>query len=115
MSVLDGPGEGTWSAFALQVVEQRDALAQELTELRAGASRIAQELTELRDSLVVKETTKMLTLDEIRKRLQDRRLDVVALATGLHANSIARIRDAANLDPKYSTIHALSTYLEAQQ
>jgi len=57
----------------------------------------------------------MLTLDEIRRRLQDRRLDAVALATGLHANSIARIRDATNLDPKYSTLAALSAYLEANQ
>jgi len=101
MSVLDGPGEGTWSTFAMHVAKERDALAQELAELRA--------------SLVAKEPAKMLTLDEIRRRLQDRRLDAVALATGLHANSIARIRDATNLDPKYSTLAALSAYLEANQ
>lgn len=33
MSVLDGPGEGTWSAFALQVVEQRDALEEQLEQM----------------------------------------------------------------------------------
>ena len=33
MSVLDGPGEGTWSVFALQVVEQRDALAERLEQM----------------------------------------------------------------------------------
>lgn len=32
MSVLDGPGEGTWSVFAGQVVEERDALREKLVE-----------------------------------------------------------------------------------
>ena len=54
----------------------------------------------------------MLTFTEIRKRLQDRRLDLIAKATGLHVNSIARIRDGKNLDPKHSTLEALSAYLE---
>jgi len=57
----------------------------------------------------------MLTLEEIRKRLQDRRLDVVAFATGLHPNSVARIRDGKNKDPKHSTLAALSDYLEANR
>jgi hypothetical protein len=30
MSVLDGPGEGTWSVFALKVVEERDELRYKL-------------------------------------------------------------------------------------
>jgi hypothetical protein len=30
MSVLDGPGEGTWSVFALKVVEERDELRHKL-------------------------------------------------------------------------------------
>jgi len=30
MSVLDGPGEGTWSAFAMKVVEERDELRHKL-------------------------------------------------------------------------------------
>lgn len=56
----------------------------------------------------------MLTFQEIRERLQDRRLDAVAEATGLHPNSIARIRDGKNNDPKHSTLAALSAYLEAR-
>ena len=56
----------------------------------------------------------MLTFQEIRERLQDRRLDAVAEATGLHPNSIARIRDGKNLNPKHSTVAALSACLEAR-
>ena len=61
-----------------------------------------------------KENETMLTFQEIRERLQDRRLDAVAEATGLHPNSIARIRDGKNTDPKHSTLAALSAYLEAR-
>lgn len=35
MSVLDGPGEGTWSVFAQKVVEERDRAREELAEVRA--------------------------------------------------------------------------------
>ena len=56
----------------------------------------------------------MLTLEEIKAKLADRRLDAVAKATGLHPNSIARIRDGKNTDPKHSTLAALSAYLEAR-
>lgn len=34
MSVLDGPGEGTWSVFAAKVVAERDELQHQLTKLR---------------------------------------------------------------------------------
>ncbi len=56
----------------------------------------------------------MLTLEEIKAKLADRRLDAVAKATGLHVNSVARIRDGKNTDPKHSTLAALSAYLEAR-
>jgi hypothetical protein len=56
----------------------------------------------------------MLTLEEIKGKLADRRLDAVASATGLHVNSIARIRDGRNLNPKHSTLAALSAYFEAR-
>jgi predicted transcriptional regulator len=56
----------------------------------------------------------MLTLKEIKAKLADRRLDAVAEATGLHPNSIARIRDGKNLNPKHSTVAALSAYFEAR-
>jgi hypothetical protein len=35
MSVLDGPGEGTWSVFAYKVVQERDALRGELSDALA--------------------------------------------------------------------------------
>lgn len=35
MSVLDGPGEGTWSVFAAKVVEERDALRDHVESLKA--------------------------------------------------------------------------------
>ena len=53
----------------------------------------------------------MLTLSEIRKALRDRRVKLVAEATGLHYNTIREIRDNPDSDPKLSTIKALSAYL----
>jgi hypothetical protein len=35
MSVLNGPGEGTWSVFAQKVVEERDALRDHVESLKA--------------------------------------------------------------------------------
>ena len=55
----------------------------------------------------------MLTLEEIRKRLADRRLSVVARETGLTARAIAMLRDGEVSDPKFSTIATLSAYFEA--
>lgn len=36
MSVLDGPGEGTWSVFAQKVVEERDRAREQVAMLRAA-------------------------------------------------------------------------------
>lgn len=57
----------------------------------------------------------MLTLAEIRTALADRRLNVVAKATGIHVTTIARIRDGVSLDPKSSVVAALSAYLESRK
>lgn len=40
MSVLDGPGEGTWSVFAAKVVEERDALRERLAEIAEAVSTL---------------------------------------------------------------------------
>jgi hypothetical protein len=48
MSVLDGPGEGTWSVFAQKVVEERDALREEVTKLRAERRQLRARLVECR-------------------------------------------------------------------
>lgn len=53
----------------------------------------------------------MLTLDQIRQSLADRRLDVVSEATGIHRNTLYAIRTGKNQNPRYSIIKALSDYL----
>lgn len=39
MSVLNGPNEGNWSVFAEKIVKERDALREELDQLRKEAAR----------------------------------------------------------------------------
>lgn len=53
----------------------------------------------------------MLTLEQIRAALRDRRLAKVAEATGLHYNTIREIRDNPDANPTYKVIKALSDYL----
>lgn len=53
----------------------------------------------------------MLTLDQIREALRDRRLAKVAESTGLHYNTIREVRDNPNANPTYKVIRALSNYL----
>ena len=53
----------------------------------------------------------MLTLDEIRERLRDRRLPVVSEATGVHSNTIRIIRDNPWANPTYQVMVKLSDYL----
>jgi len=57
----------------------------------------------------------MMTLDEIRAALADRRLDRVAEATGLHENTIWAIRSGRNENPSYRTLRSLSDYLTATE
>lgn len=52
----------------------------------------------------------MLTLDEIKKRLADRRIDIVAERTGIHRNTLSAIRDGRTTNPSYETICRLSEY-----
>jgi len=54
----------------------------------------------------------MLTLDKIRLGLLDRQPGMVAEATGLHLNTVRAVRDNPNANPSYSTLIALSDYLE---
>lgn len=53
----------------------------------------------------------MIKIEEVRAALADRRVDVVASATGLHRNTIAAIRDGKSANPRYSVIVALAKYL----
>lgn len=53
-------------------------------------------------------------LEWVRKALADRMLSRVAKATGLHANTIAAIRDGRISDPRISTLNKLAQYLMEQ-
>lgn len=55
----------------------------------------------------------MLTLNDIVLKLQDRRLDKVSEATGLHRNTIANVRDGKTNNPDYKVVEKLSAYLSA--
>lgn len=57
----------------------------------------------------------MMTLKDIRNALQDRRLLMVAEATGLHYNTIKQVRDNVQSNPTHKVLRALSEYLEPKQ
>jgi hypothetical protein len=48
VSIKDGPGEGTWSVFAMKVVEERDALREEVERLCQERERLSASLAEAR-------------------------------------------------------------------
>lgn len=53
----------------------------------------------------------MLTIEEVRLRMQDRKIPVVAHETGLHYNTVRRIVADPNFVPSYETVKLLSDYL----
>ena len=55
--------------------------------------------------------TRLLTISEIRERLQDRRLEMVAVATGLHYNTVLYLKTGSASGANISTIEKLSAYL----
>ncbi len=55
----------------------------------------------------------MLTLDEIKKRLEPMNLQRVAKETGLHPNVLYRI-SAGGEGARYETVKRISDWLEAQ-
>lgn len=55
----------------------------------------------------------MLSLEEIRARLKDRRVRVVADAIGVHHQTIYNVLDPAS-NPQHKTLKALSDYLQGQ-
>ena len=54
----------------------------------------------------------MLTLEQIRKRLEHSNLKSVAAAAGIHYNTLYKLM-TQECDPAYSTIKALSDYLQS--
>ena len=53
----------------------------------------------------------MLTLEQIRDKLADRNLEIVAERTGIHRNTLSAIRTGQNQNPTYNTIMILNNYL----
>jgi ribosomal protein L10 len=52
----------------------------------------------------------MLTLDQIRDKLQDRRLGLIVKATGLHYNTLREVRDNLEANPTYKVVKLLNDY-----
>lgn len=57
----------------------------------------------------------MMTLDQIKAALVDRRIAMVAQATGLHVNTVIEVRDSPKANPTYRVLKALSDYLSNPQ
>jgi len=55
----------------------------------------------------------MLTLQQIRQQLEDRRLSVVSERTGLHPNTLRDIRNNADCNPSHRVLAALSDYIRS--
>ena len=56
----------------------------------------------------------MMTLEQVRLALEDRRIVLVSRATGLHYNTIKDVRDGISLNPRHKTVQKLSAYLEGK-
>ena len=54
----------------------------------------------------------MLTPEEIREKLKDRVIKMVAEQTGLHYNTVLNIRNGESADPSHRAVKALSEYFE---
>lgn len=52
----------------------------------------------------------MLTLQQIRDSLKDRRIGLLAEITGIHVNTLRDIRDNENANPTYKTLQLLNDY-----
>lgn len=53
----------------------------------------------------------MIEIEWIRNALLDRRPKIVAERTGLHVNTVIRIRDGKEENPKIQTLNLLAAYL----
>jgi hypothetical protein len=57
----------------------------------------------------------LLSLEQIRSALADRKISAVATATGLHANTLHQLKKGLNLNPSLRTLTILSDYLTRHQ
>jgi hypothetical protein len=56
----------------------------------------------------------MLDLQQIKDKLKERRLPLVARETGLHYNTVRKIAADADVDVSYLTVKRISDYLEGK-
>jgi|LakMenEpi03Aug12_release.lakeMendotaPanAssembly.Ray.scaffolds.fasta_scaffold1730618_2 predicted transcriptional regulator len=55
----------------------------------------------------------MLTIEEIRKKLEDRNLKLVSERSGVPYQVVLRVANGTNTNPAYNTTKAISDYLES--
>jgi hypothetical protein len=55
-----------------------------------------------------------MTIDEIKTALEDRTLTVVSERTGVHYNTLLRIKMGLTTSPRRDTLAALSAYLRGK-
>lgn len=53
----------------------------------------------------------MMTLEQIKEGLADRRVSMVSAGTGVHVSTIIEVRDSPTANPTYRVMKALSDYL----
>lgn len=53
----------------------------------------------------------MMTLEEVREKLHDRKLTAVADATGLHYQTVYRVAKSIDKSVSYDVVKKLSDYL----
>jgi transcriptional regulator with XRE-family HTH domain len=56
----------------------------------------------------------MRTLDELKRLLTDRRITQISEVTGIHRNTLARIRDGRQPNPTYYVMAKLDAYFDGQ-
>lgn len=53
----------------------------------------------------------MMTIEEIREGLKDRKLKEVSKRTGLHYNTVCAVANGKKKNPMYNVVESLSNYL----
>ena len=56
----------------------------------------------------------MMTPGQIHDALQDRRIERIAQSTGIHYNTIRKLRDDPSANPTWRVIKLISDYLEGR-
>ena len=57
----------------------------------------------------------MLTPEQAREKLQDRVVKVVAAGSGLHENTVSKLKCGTMKSPSFETMEKISAYFEAQE